>query len=266
MALSRGQVFAIRLAATLVVLGLVFAFIRAVWLPGGYFAITGIHQFLWIMVGAAIVLGPVLSAAFYKPGKPRLKFDLTVLALLEIGAIGWGLYEINERRPIFSVMAVDRFVTVTANDIDAAELQEYGFATHPGAGPTLVSAALPTDVDTMNQLIDDTIFYGKKDIDQRPEFWQPYSAGIASLRSKAPPLAAYLELAGDNRPIVERWIARHTEPDWPLGYVAVRGRARDAVMVIHAELGYPIGIIDVDPWLRSPPQNSDPASDVEETH
>ena len=266
--MTRAKVFRIRFAATVLALLLAVAITRLLWYPGGYFAISGVSRLLLVLAVVVVVLGPGLSTVLYKPGKPGLRFDLIVIACAEIAVLGWALFEIHDRRPAFTVFAVDRFEVVARSEVDLTPLVDSRLVTRPGHAPRLIYAALPTDPEVMNQLIDDTVFLGRSDIDRRPEFWEPYAHGVATMKARARPLSLYLALGEDLAGPVQRWLTGSNAKASDYIYVPVRGRRSDAMMIVHADVGYPVGIVAVDPWQQFPsaPENGPPASDVEQTH
>ncbi len=250
--MTRARVFRIRLAATAFVLLPAVAVVRFLWYPGGYFAISGVSGLLLVLVAVVVVLGPGLSSFVYKPQKPGLRFDLIVIACAEIAVLGWALSEIHDRRPAFTVFAVDRFEVVARSEVDLTPLADSSLVTRPGHAPRLIFAELPSDPDAMNQLIDDTVFLGKADIDRRPEFWRPYAQGVATVKARARPLSLFLKLSDDLAGPVRRWLARRNANASDYVYLPIRARGGDATMIVHADVGYPVGIVAVDPWQQFP--------------
>jgi hypothetical protein len=246
--MTRARLFAQRFAATGSLLLLAFMVIRFLWFPGGFFQISGIAKLLLVLVAVNLVVGPGLSALLYKPGKWGLKFDLIIVACIEIAILGWAMHEISERRPAFVVFAVDRFETVTVAEVDPGSLNSSQFAERAGALPRLVYAELPTDADAMSRLIDDTVILGMQDIDRRPEFWKPYAAGMAFIKEAAMPLSALASLHDKRAGSIERWLARQELTVDDYLYLPVRGRAADGMMILHADIGYPVEVLAIDPW------------------
>lgn len=246
--MSRTRLFQIRLLATAVALLIVYLSLRFLWFPDGYFALSGIGKLLPVLLGVNVIAGPALSALVYRPGKPGLKFDLVVLAVLEIGILGSALLEIDSRRPAIAVFAVDRFELLPYAEVDAMPVSADLQAILRGYGPELMYAALPTDGETLSRLIDETVFGGQPDIDRRPEFWKPYSAGIGTLRAVAQPLARLLSMNDELAAPVRRWVARQGEPIEDYVYLPIRARSGDGTMIVHADTGYPVGVLAIDPW------------------
>ena len=253
--MTRAQLFQIRFAATMSALILAFVVVRFLWFPGDYFAISGVTKLLLVLVAANVVVGPGLSTLVYKPGKWGLRFDLVAIACIELAILGWGMHEIYERRPVFAVFSVDRFEAVTRSEVDISQLRDGRLATRPGYTPRLIYAALPTDPEVMNQLIDDTVFLGRKDIDRRPEFWRPYADGIATMKVAAMPLARFLTPDDSRAGPVRRWLNRRGAQAKDFIYLPMRGRAGEAIVIIHADIGYPVDVLAVDPWRPFPEES-----------
>lgn len=247
-AMTRLRLFQIRLAATASLLLLLVAVVRLLWFPGAYFAIFGVGKLLLILVAIALIIGPVLSAVVFKPGKSGLMLDLAVLAALEIVAVTVGAWQIFVRQPVYAVFAVDRFEAVSRAEIDTTEIVAPVLLARPGHAPRLVYAELPEDPVVIDRLINETLFEGKRDIDRRPEFWRPYTAGISRLKAVARPLGHLLSENSERGERARRWLARNGGGARDYMFVPLRGQNGDAAMILHADIGFPVGTLDVDPW------------------
>jgi hypothetical protein len=246
--MTRARLFPQRFAATASVLLLAFMVVRFLWFPGGYFAISGVSKLFLVLVAVNLIVGPGLSTLLYKPDKWGLKFDLVVVACVEIAILGWAMYEIQERRPDFAVFAVDRFELVTEAEIDPDPPKNSRIGAGSGFTPRLIYAELPTDVDVMNRLIDETVFLGMQDIDRRPEFWKPYPHGMSFIKEAAKPLSALATSNDDRAESIKQWLARQELSADAYLYLPVRGKVADGMMILHADIGYPVGILAIDPW------------------
>ncbi len=241
------RVFQWRIAATACVLLLAVAIVRLLWYPGVYFSISGIAKLVVVMVAVNVIVGPGLSAFVYKPGKSGLVLDFGVLAAVELAALVLAMSAIYARQPFYTVYAVDRFEVVTRNEVDTARIGYPDLRIRPGFEPRLVYAQMP-EGEALQLLIDETVFEGKKDIDRRPEFWKPYTAGIPVLKAAAKPLENLLNGDDGRAGHVQHWLLQQGGSLRDFLYLPLRGKHGDAAMILHAEIGYPVDIIDVDPW------------------
>jgi hypothetical protein len=246
--MTRLHVFLLRTAASAAVLLTVFAIVRVLWYPGAYFPILGADKQFLVLAVATFVIGPVLSAVVYKPGKRNLRFDLAALATVEAAAILTALSLLYLRQPHFAVFTVDRFETVARGEVDLAALPADISARRPGVAPRLIYARMPDDPDVVSQLIDETVLRGQPDIDRRPSFWRPYPEGVAAIKAAALPLDSLLN--GDTRRAarMQRWLDSAGRDPSSLRFLPIRGRVGDAVIVLHADIGYPVATLNIDPW------------------
>lgn len=99
-------------ALSLVVIGSFALFASQVWYPSPFLEISGLLAILLILVTVDLILGPLLTFVVYKPNKPRLKLDLTVIAFVQLAALGYGMYTIHQGHPAYVTFAVDRFTLI----------------------------------------------------------------------------------------------------------------------------------------------------------
>jgi hypothetical protein len=246
--MTRLQLFRLRLAPSATLLLLVFGMVRLLWYPGEYFAIFGVAKQFWLLIIVSLVLGPALSTLVYKPGKKGLAIDLKVLAALELAVVIVATSLIYARQPYYLVFAVDRFEAVSRLEVDTQQIAHASIFERPGHEPRLVYAELPEDPEIFDRLMDETIFEGKKDIDRRPEFWKPYATGIATLKTVAKPLTELLNGDQARAESVAGWLSRRNERAESFLYLPLRGKTADVVMIVHADIGYPAGMLALDPW------------------
>ena len=246
--MARLKVFQLRLLASTALLLLVFGVVRWLWYPGAYFAISGVSRQFLVLAAVVIVVGPVLSAFVYKPGKRELVFDFSVLAGVEVLAVVAAMVLLYQRQPHFAVFAVDRFEAVAQGEIDLDTLPAGIEGRRPGHVPRLVYARMPDDPDVVSRLIDETVFMGMADIDRRPEFWEPYARGIPAIKKAARPLQDLLQGTPEQQRAAGRWLASTEAPAGSYVFLPLRGKAGDAAVILHADIGFPVATLRVDPW------------------
>jgi len=113
--LSTRQAFLIHLAiSTLIFLSLVAVMVNW-WFPGELFFLDGGWQGLKLVALVDLVLGPALTLLLYKPGKPKLLLDMSLVALFQISALAYGFYATHQQRVIAVVYADRNFNTLSAD-------------------------------------------------------------------------------------------------------------------------------------------------------
>lgn len=88
-----------------------------VWHPAPLAKAVGVTHIFLLMVVIDTILGPVLTFILAKEGKKGLKLDLFIVALLQLSALVYGIYNISKNRPIYLTFDIKRFELVQANDM-----------------------------------------------------------------------------------------------------------------------------------------------------
>lgn len=150
--MNRYGAFAAHLAISAVIFVILMALVITYWFPGFLFATDGGWQGTRIVIAVDLVLGPLLTLVVFKPGKPGLRFDLTVIALLQAAGIAGGVAVIHSERPIAIVHADGHFYSMSRDDyrdygVEVPELSGFD-AQHP----PWIHVALPEDVSERARL------------------------------------------------------------------------------------------------------------------
>ncbi|PID62038.1 MAG: hypothetical protein CSB44_04665 [Gammaproteobacteria bacterium] len=114
-ALTVGQAFAIHLSLSLLAFSTLVAMMILFWFPGELFFIDGGIQGLKLVAMVDLVLGPSLTLILYRPGKPKLLLDMSLIAMVQISALTYGFYTTWHQRTVAVVFADNSFQTVSAN-------------------------------------------------------------------------------------------------------------------------------------------------------
>lgn len=226
----------------------IFAVIFFVWYPGPTFRIAGAMSIVLVLVSVDLVLGPTLTLIVYKEGKPGLKFDLVVIAVIQIAALAYGSYTFYQERPYYLVFAVDRFNLVTEKQIDKSELLYPELMEKPFADVIKVFARLPEDPEEFQAFMDSVILEGEPDLEARPEYWEPYVDGKDIILAATKRLEDLKRTSDADERKVAQAFAKYREDHPRLGYVAIGTLDEDIGMLMDMDTVEPLDVIDVDPW------------------
>ena len=247
--MTRFRAFAIHLTASamifLVFLGIMFF----VWYPAPYFEIDGGWKVLRILAGVDVVLGPLLTLIVFKPGKPSLKFDMSCIVLLQLGALLYGGTIIYQQRPAFVVFGVDRFTSIPAADVDFDQLKYPELKRVAGIGPLLAQTRPPDDPKRRQELLFGVLLEGQKDLEFRAELYEPYRPDLAHLRSRSIDLAKIAALDEAAKAAIEGFAIQHGGRLEDYLYLPLKGKNKDIVMALSTQDGMPAGWIPISPWL-----------------
>ena len=248
LSISKMRAFLIHLSGSALVVGTLCAIIFYVWYPAPYFAVKGASEVLLVLIGVDLVLGPTLTLILFRPRKPGLVFDLSVIVAIQLAALVYGTTAIYQERPYYLVFAVDRLEILAYKDVDSTMIEHQELRRKPFIGPILAVASLPEDQDEFQRLLEETVFEGKPDIERRPEFWSPYANRSDDVTARARSLTELLERYPEARTEISSLTETLDVEIDDLAYIPLVGRETSFAFVIDAETATPIDIIDVDPW------------------
>ncbi len=246
--MTRWKASAIHFAISLVLLAAIVVAVVWRWYPPELFGMAKAGPLLSLLAGVDLVLGPLLTLLVYAPGKKSLKFDLAVIALLQVAAMAFGLHTVWQSRPVYIVAVSDRFRMVFANEIDppSAARAKAGFRHLPAWGADTVAAPLPEDAKVRLEVM--VAGFSGLDISQRPDFFTPYPPRDPAFLARAVPARTVLQLAPETtRADWERAFARHSETG-PLAIMPLQSSRGSATVLMQASDGRILGYSRMDPW------------------
>ena len=187
--LTRWQASGIHLLISAAIAAAALFLTLRVWYPPPLFTAEGGSELLFIMVAVDVVIGPLITLIIFKPGKSGLRFDLTVIALVQASALVYGVHVMFVARPVYIVLVDNQFETVRANDLDPANVAQApaAFQSVPHTGPVFVAVDLPKDIKILREIIAQTQKSGDV-VQHLPRYYVPYSGYKVEALPKSRPL------------------------------------------------------------------------------
>jgi hypothetical protein len=151
------------------------------WYPSPFGQLSGGRKLFLILVGVDVVCGPLLTLVLFNPAKPRreLLMDMSLVILVQLGALGYGLQTAYHARPLFLVFEVDRFRVISLPDYQGTDV-ESKLGALPEAlrprrfgGPVAVGFHKPASLEARKDVLFESSF-GGLDYAERPEYYVPY--------------------------------------------------------------------------------------------
>jgi hypothetical protein len=172
------------------VAGAAAAVVFFVWYPYPYREISGGRELFLLLVSVDVALGPLLTLVVFNPLKKwrELTLDLAVVAVLQVAALGYGLWTVASARPVHLVFEIDRFRVVHAVDVPNELLQfsPNGIVALPWTGPTMLSVREFKDLQESSDMTLEAL--QGVNLAFRPELWQSYELGLTEVKGAAKPL------------------------------------------------------------------------------
>lgn len=189
------KAFFIHFSLSLVIAAAAAALVFGVWFPYPYRELAGGQHLFFLMIAIDVVCGPLLTAIIFNPKKPsrELKMDIAVVVVLQLAALGYGLYSISLARPVRLAFETDRFVSVAAADIDSEKLKDApaGLDALPWSGPVLVGTRAARDGDEVLESVN--LSAQGLEPSARPGWWQDFDLNKDQARSRMQALSGLMQ-------------------------------------------------------------------------
>lgn len=214
------------------------------WYPSPLATAVGATQIFLMMLTIDVIVGPVLGLLVYKEGKKTLKFDLTVIIAIQIIALCYGVYSIEQGRPAWLAYNIDRFELVRKNDIiqDSLQRAQSEFQQVSWFKPQYVAVNFAKDFKQRN----DDMFaevLGGASLAQKPERYVDFAQAKPQIKQRAQPLVLLNEFNAAS--LVKRTLAQYPEAN---AFVPLKANAVDMTVLINKDTGEVVKIVDLRPW------------------
>lgn len=245
--MSRWKAAGIHLAISACIALAAATLIFGLWYPSPYSRVAGADELILLLLGVDVVIGPLLTLAVFRSGKPGLAFDLAVIAALQVGAFAYGASIVVRARPVFVVAAVDRLVLVKADDLGTAALAaaKPPFDRVSWTGPILVGSQLPTDPkehsDAVFGSVDGTSTEGQ------PRYYVDYATVAPKLLGRTKTFDSFREAHPEHADALDHWLARERRNADSVALVPIVGRS-DGTALLDAHTGALLDVLPIDPW------------------
>ena len=244
--MSRWKASGIHLLLSAAIAGAVLIFMLTLWYPWPLFEVAGGSGLIFILVGVDVTLGPLITLIIFKAGKKGLKFDLTVIASLQLAALAYGVHTMFLARPVYLVFTVDRFELVTAKDLDPQDLTKVTreqFKRVPLGSPRYIAVVSPSDPAEKRMILQTSL--AGKDLQMYPQYYVPYEQEAPNALKHARAVSVILERDPQT---VQRHLSSAKRSQESVKFLALRGVRVDAAVLVDATSGAPFDILLVDPW------------------
>lgn len=143
--MTRTRAFLIHLAGSFAIFAVVVALMVGFWFPFPLFGLEKGWEGLRVVALVDIVVGPMLTLIVFKAGKPGLKFDMGVILALQLSALAYGVWNINQARPVALIHGYDHFTPVTRDILMEFDPSGETLARWEGRVPARISVEMPDD-------------------------------------------------------------------------------------------------------------------------
>lgn len=241
--------FGIHFVVTALMAALAAALIFLVWYPHPFeLMVRGLELFM-LVVGCDLALGPLLSFVVFNRNKTRraLTIDYSVIGIVQIAGLVYGVYAVAESRPVYIAYSVDRYEVVAARDMKETELQaatDPKYRSIPLSGPKYVAVRVPEkerEQSLMDELAGNPPF-------ARPKWFVDVDSALPAIRARALTLESLEHKHPDMKPLIEAALADVEVPRERLQALPISTRRGFWTAIIDIENGLPVAYLDYDPY------------------
>lgn len=240
----------IHLAWSLVVALAAAALVFGLWYPAPYRSLSGGLHLFSLLVVVDVMLGPLATAVVSKPDKSvrAWRTDITVIALLQCAALGYGLWTLHQARPVYMAFELNRFRVVHAVDVPTEWLAKApaDFRELPLTGPSWLAVRQPTGAQ---EFLDATVaaLQGVH-LAFQPELWIPYEQALDRVRQEAKPLNEWIAREPQRQQTFLQALEPHGLTASEVVYLPLLGRTEFWTMLLHAKTLKPLAYLPIDPY------------------
>ena len=196
------------------------------WYPYPYREISGGRELFLLVVTVDVILGPLITLAVFNLRKPlaELRRDLALVVLIQLAALGYGLWTVFVARPVHMVFEYDSFRVVHAIDIPPELLAQTPPDVNalPLTGPTLLGLrAFHNDKEKMDATL--AALQGVS-LSARPDLWQSYAKSVPEILLAAKPATQLKFRFPDQAGAIDRVLTEAGRSSQATVYVPLAGR------------------------------------------
>lgn len=168
----------------------IFIVLVLLWFPTPFLDLLNIWRLLAWIIAVNVVCGPLLTFIVWNPNKSISErwLDISIVIIIQLAALGYGLWSLAQTRPVFIVYEVDRFRAISPNEIATTlpSQANQSWNSFSLRGPKLISVREPFDnqerMDSIN------LSLSGSEPSTRPDWWQSYEKGRDSLQQRMHPI------------------------------------------------------------------------------
>lgn len=187
---DRLRASAIHLAISLLLGALAAALVFGLWYPYPYRDTSGGRELFLIVVTVDVILGPLITLTVFNRSKPRSELvrDMTMVGLIQLAALAYGMWTVFVARPVHLVFEYDRFRVVHAIEVPDELLNQAPSDVRkmPVTGPTVLALRPFRDVNEEGAAT--LMALQGLPLSARPDLWQAYPRAKQRVLAAAKPL------------------------------------------------------------------------------
>ncbi|MBI3285085.1 MAG: hypothetical protein HYZ65_09605 [Burkholderiales bacterium] len=249
-ALNRYLAFGIHLAISASLALSLSAVVFLLWYPGLYAYASNVTNIFLLLMLVDVVMGPVITLIIYNPQKKELKRDLSIVGLMQVLALLYGLHTVFIVRPVYLVFNAGQFDLTYAHEISEKNREKAALAEYrslPYFGPRLVAVKLPEDERELMGLIMSSVS-GGPDVKTLPQYFVPYKNLSGGVLSAIQPLDKLKPLNRDRLQQLDEMEKKYQAAGIAVGYLPLKARYHNLTVIVNRSSADILEVSELKPW------------------
>ena len=247
---SKFRAFFFHLLVTLVVAGLAAYWVFTVWFPQPFAEMMGGRELFLLVLICDIILGPLISFIIYNRNKKPLTLflDYSIVAAIQIGALGYGAATVADLRPAFLVFTVDQYVVVSAGELTARDFehaQNDDWNGSPWLGHKVVFVKKIDDPDAQFELAMSALS-GGRDLQHVVENYRPISAHVEEVVAQGKTIKSLLASFPTKANKIRSAVADSGYPESKLRWLYGRYDRQFWTVLVDVDKGLPVAWLNLE--------------------
>lgn len=217
---------------SLVVISAYLAIVFLLWYPEPFATLEKVTDAARVVIGVDLVIGPLLTFLLYKKGKPGLRFDLTMVVVLQLSALSWGIHITYSQRPVYVAYAEQLFSVVAASDLQGKRPTDHALASTGWGDQKMVFVDLPENPQDKLKVI-----MNAKNLYAMVDHYHPLKDRLDEVLKGAVDMSDRIKEAPEMKPSYEQWLKEHGGDEKPYAFVPIEGRKGMAFIVLDRHSG-----------------------------
>lgn len=240
----------IHLGISLCAAALAALLVFGLWYPYPYREISGGRALFMLVIAVDVIMGPLITFVIYSKKKPRREIltDFTIVGVLQMLALGYGLWTVFVARPVYLVYEYDRVQVIHAVDVEADMLSKAPPSLQKLSitGPRII--ALRAFTDPSEQFDATMQALAGVPLSARTDLWQPYASQKEAILKNSRPVRELKERFSNQGALIDDAVSDTGKPADQLRYLPMVDRAKVWTILIDALSAEPMGYLPLDPF------------------
>jgi len=232
---TRFKAFWIHLSLTALVILSYTIIVRYFWYPGDLFQLERVWEVMIVVFGVDLVLGPSMTLVLFKPGKKGLKFDMSMVLVMQIVALSWGVWVTYSERPLYITYDGDiMFSSIPASKVIYSPMTPDNLRRGGQQGPMLAFLDLPKDPKQLYEIVEKAHSAGAL-VTGQTQYYKTLAEKSAELHRLSVDIKERLVIYPGYKPSLNRFLGNVGEPEEAFLFYPLEGRGLMAILVLRKD-------------------------------